>query len=360
MKMKNRIILGAGQCGMKLAFEYFTKFQNKKNELLALSTSTEDSVGIPKTNLVQIATEGSGKKFSTGSNIWAENYGKLLNELEDINESDIIYFVSSGGGSGSSSISLVTDILLSLEKGNRVFLIMVLPFSYEVLPFKANTLRAISSLQENRSDNRISIMLFDNEKLSKIYFNIEKTSDGVIVNTTDLERINEHIVSSTSLVIDLINEYHNPTKFSPFTIDEIEHESVIFSNGFIGVDAKVYNGNKVSVKFDYGNISTAKNVIIAKAIRTRESDYLIKSGAGNFLEKVKKISRKAKNARIMYGVIRTDKIEDGTYIVIANNLSIDKYVNKVKSKVGENIEGFLTKEQREKILTSKERNLFDI
>lgn len=355
MKTRSRIILGVGQCGMKLAFEYFTKYQNKKNELLALSTSAEDSVGIPKTNLVQIATEGSGKKFSTGSNIWAENYGKLLNELEDITESDIIYFVSSGGGSGSSSISLVADILLSPEKENRIFLIMVLPFSYEVLPFKANTLRAISSLQESRSDNRISIMLFNNEKLSKIYFKIE---NGIEI--TDLERINKHIISSTSLVIDLINEYHNPAKFSPFTIDEIEHESVIFSNGFIGVDAKVYNGNEASVKFDYGAISTAKNVIIAKAIRTRESDYLVKAGAGGFLEKVKKISRKAKNARIMYGVIRTDKIEDGTYIIIANNLSIDKYINKVKNKVGGNIEGFLTKEQREKVLSSKERNLFDI
>jgi len=62
----------------------------------------------------------------------------------------------------------------------------------------------------------------------------------------------------------------------------------------------------------------------------------------------------------MYGIVRTDKIDDGTYIIIANNLDIAKYINKVKEKVGTNVEGFLAKESKEKVLTTREKNLFDI
>ena len=358
--MAKRMILGAGQCGMKLAHEYYTRFSDRSNELVALSTSTEDSVGVPKSSLVQIAEEGSGKKFSTGTNIWQENFGKLLREFNDVEDTDVIYFTSAGGGSGSSSVRHIADIVLEQGKENRIFLVMVLPFGYETLPFKPNTLRSISALQDGGYTEKMSILLFDNDRLSKQYFDVEKIDIDTTINTTNLEKINEHIVTSTSLVLDLINVYHDPSKFSPFTIDEIEHESVIFSNGFIGVDSKVLNGKSVSVKFDYGTIASAKNVIIAKTVRLGESDYILRNNAGNFLEKVKRISRRAKNARIMYGIVRTDKIDDGTYIIIANNLDIAKYINKVKEKVGTNVEGFLAKESKEKVLTTREKNLFDI
>lgn len=358
--MRKRIILGAGQCGMKLAYEYYTKFPNGNNELLALSTSTEDSVGIPRNNLVQIATEGSGKKFSTGSNIWESSLDRLQKEFEDIEDTDIIYFVSAGGGSGSSSVNYIPELLLDDEANNRIFLVMVLPFGYEKLPFKPNTLRSIAAMHESGYAEKMSILLFDNDKLSKQYYDVEKVDVETTINTTNMEKINNHIVTSTSMVVDLINVYHDPNKFSPFTIDEIEHESVIFSNGFIGVDSRIFEGKSVNVKFDYGNINSAKNVIIAKSVGLGESDYIVNSNTGNFLEKVKKISNRAKNARIMYGIIRTDKIQSGTYIIIANNLDISKYINKIKEKTGESIEGYLSKESVGKLLTNREKNIFDI
>lgn len=357
---RRRMILGAGQCGMKLAHDYYIKFSDKSNELVALSTSSEDSINIPRMSILQVATEGSGKRFTTGNNIWQKNANKLLREFGDVEDTDVIYFTSTGGGSGSSSVRHVANILLEPNKGNRIFLIMVLPFRYETLPFKPNTLRSISTLQDGGYTERMSILLFDNDRLSKQYFDVEKIDYDTIINTTNLEKINDHIVNSTSLILDLINVYHNPSKFSPFTIDEVEHESVIFSNGFIGIDSKIFDGKSISVKFDYGKISSAKNVIIAKSVRLGESDYTLKNNAGSFLEKVKRISRRAKNARIMYGIVRTDKIDNGTYIIIANNLDVDKYITKVKEKVEVNVEGFLAKESREKVLSTKEKNLFDI
>jgi len=348
--VRKRIILGAGQCGMKLAHSYFLAFPRPNQELIGLSTSTEDSVGIPKSSLVQIAVEGSGKKFSTGTDIWLNNFEKISYELSDITDSDIVYFSSTGGGSGSSSVRYISDIILTEQKNNRVFLILVLPFAYENLPFKPNTLRCISAVQDTGYADKMSIMLFDNSRLAKIYFD----------DATNLEKINQHIINHTSLILDLINVYHDPTKFSPFTIDEIEHESVIFSKGFIGIDTRVYGDTVTPVKFDYGKLQDAKNIIIAKVVKLRDSDYLIRNNSGIFLERVKSISRKAKNARIMYGIVRTDKIADATYIIIANNLDINNYIGKVRGNVERNVESFLAKDQREKILTTKEKNLFDI
>lgn len=356
--MKKKIILGAGQCGMKLAHDYYHSFADSSDKFVALSTSTEDSVSVPKKNLVQVAVEGSGKKFSNGNAIWFENQKLIENVFDEVYDSDVIYFTSAGGGSGSSSISHVSEILLN--RGNRIFLIMVMPFGYENLPFKPNTLSSISSLQSNGLIDRISILLFDNEKLSKQYFDVEKIDYETSLNTTNLEKINEHIVNSTSLILNLINTYHDPSKFSPFTIDEIEHESVIFSKGFIGIDTRIYTEESAQVKFNYGKLSDAKNVIIAKSISLSESDYIIKQNAGNFLDKVKKISKRAKNARVMYGIVRSDRVENGTYIIIANNLNITKYIEKTKNKIGINVEEFLKKDHRDKLLTKSESKLFDI
>jgi len=359
--MKKRIILGAGQCGMKLAHLYFKTFQKKDSELVALSTSTEDSVGIPKASLIQVATEGSGKKFSNGTLIWENNFSSLLRGIEGIKDSDIVYFASAGGGSGSSSIKYVIDILMEASKNNRVFLIMVLPFKYEQLPFKPNALQSINALQTLGYSSRISVMLFSNDHLSTIY--TESKREGAnTVNSINLEKINEHIISSVSLVLDLISEYHDQKRFSPFTIDELEHESVIFSNGFIGVESIEFSGDAESteIKFEYGKLSDAKNVIIAKAVDPRESDYIVNQSIGSFIEKIQTVSKRAKNARIMYGIIRTDKINNGTYIIIANNLDVTKYMDKIKNRIKNNVKDFLKEDSTDKILTNREQHIFDI
>jgi hypothetical protein len=348
---RERIIVGAGQCGMKLGYKYLLEIKYER-DFIALSTSTEDSVGIPKEYVKQIAVEGSGKKFSVGSQIWEENTEEMAEAL-DFYDKDVIYFASAAGGSGSSSVRHACDLLL--EQGNRVFLVLVLPFKYEILPFKPNAIQTISNLLDGRYADNVSIMMFDNDKLSKQYNTVENE-----VTLTDLEKMNHHIVSSTSIVIDLVSRYHHPEMFSPFTIDELEHDSVVFSGGFIAYDIKRFEESPGNVKFEYGKLKEAKNVVIAKAVSLKESDYSLENGQGPFLNVVKKISSRAKNARVMYGIIRTDKIDNGSYIIIANNMDITNYITKLKEKVEGNVEGYLGREAREKMLTRGESKKFDI
>lgn len=354
---EKRVILGAGQCGMKLANRFFRVYKSSEG-LISLSTSIEDSVGIPKTGLVQVSKEGSGKKFSRGASIWEDNKKELEDQLKKVKNSDVIYFSSAGGGSGSSSIKYVSDILL--KNNNRVFLVLVLPFDYENLPYKPNALQSLSKLQDEGYTKKISVLVFDNDKLGKQYFDIEYSEDGKEIKRPNLESINDYIIDTTSIVVDLVEKYHIKDKYSPFSIDALEHESVIFSNGVLGVDFKKYEDGPTNVKFDYGKIKDCKNIVVAKAVDTHVSDYQVDQSTTLFMDIVRKISRKAKNSRVISGIIRTNKIEDGTYIIIGNNLDISKYIEKTKNKVGTSIEGYRKVEQREKVLEENEYEMYDV
>lgn len=355
--MNNRLIIGAGQCGMKLAHKFYSDFCEKSStDLVAFSTSTEDSVGIPARHLVQVSKEGSGKKYTRGSDIWKSSTDSIERALRPHKNAEAIYFVSAGGGSGSSSVPFILDELV--RRNNKVVLVMVLPFGYETLPFKPNALQSLNTLQLSNFLDKVSVLLFDNDRLAKQYVEVEDLGNERTATYANIDMINTHITRTTSFLLDMIRKYHDPNKTSPFTIDELEHESVIFSNGYIGVDVR--KENPASVKFDYGKISDAKNVIVAKVASPRTTDYLIQQSTGSFLDVVKRVSRKAKNARMMYGIIRTDKIQDGTYIIIGNNLDVSKYTSKIKAKVGENIERFRQKDVREDVLSDNEAQMFDI
>jgi hypothetical protein len=354
---EKRIILGVGQCGMKLANKFFHTYKGSEG-LINLSTSIEDSVGIPTTGLVQVSKSGSGKKFSRGLSIWKENNDELEKQLRKVKNSDVIYFSSAGGGSGSSSIKYVSDVLL--KNNNRVFLVLVLPFDHENLPYKPNALQSLSKLQDEGYTSKISVLIFDNDKLGKQYYDTEYSEDGKEIKRPNLESINNHIISITDIVIDMVEKYHIKDKYSPFSIDALEHESVIFSNGILGVDFKKYDNGPTNVKFDYGKLKDCKNVIIARAVNLHTSDYHIDQSTTMFIDIVKKISRKSKNARIISGIIRTNQIDDGTYIIIGNNLDISKYIERTKNKIGTSIEGYKHTDEKVKVLDEKEHETYDI
>jgi cell division GTPase FtsZ len=359
---ENLTIIGAGQCGMKLANDYYyrlCKRNRHKINFIALSTSSEDSVGILKQHIIQIDTSGSGKKYTSGSHIWNSNIDVLKRKLENVRENDVVYFTSAGGGSGSSSIKYVTDILL--RNKNRIFLALILPFRYENLPFKPNAIQTISTLSDDNILDKISVMLFDNDKLSKSFADVEYSKDqDKEITFTNLENINEYIVNTVDTVMNLTIDFHDDSKFSPFTIDQLEHDSVIFSKGLLAFGSGKLDGEEANIKFNYGKIKQAKNLVIAKVIGLSTSDYLIQQNVGQFLNNIKKISGRAKNARVMYGVIRTNKLDDGLYIVIANNMNIDQYITKLKEKISERIEVFKTEDERAQVLNEEESEIYDV
>lgn len=306
------ITIGCGNTGMLLA----TMFDKKP---MLFSTAKEDSINFnSKYNVQVFSKEGASKRFKVGAEIWSNNIDKVKEILKPIKNEKVIIFSSLGGGSGSSSLFTFSSVLL--ENNNRIIIVAVMPYKKEVNPPLANSIQALNSLLPIISE--ISVMIFNNEKLKKIY-------------DDDWEKINLYIIKRVDYIVNLLNKY-NEDLFSPLTLDQSELESVIFGGGFLDFsDSFLEEG---SPKFEYGTLDkTTKNCLIAMYVDNSIPNSRLDKYHTVFTEVVNKISGKVSNARLIPGILRAkidhsnsiEDIKDRAYITIASGLNIDKYLSKI-------------------------------
>jgi len=339
------ITVGSGNCGMKLA----TLFED--NPIL-ISTARQDSENFKNYNVKTFTDEGCGKKYGTGVKLWNKNNDKLEEILGNIQNEQVIVFSSMGGGSGSSSLQFISKILIEL--GNKVLVIGVLPFKKEVVPPLANAVQSVNSLMPYI--NNISVMLFDNQSLLKEYEN-------------NWEDVNNAIIRKVNYAINLIDKY-SVDGYSPLTIDQSELESVVFGGGFIDVSDTFLE--EKPPKFQYGKLDKeTKNLLIAMFVDEREKDEDLEKYHTKLTEVQRKYAGRAKNARVVPGIIRgkviqskaEEKITDRAYITIASGLSIDRYATKMEKLRDQAIEkatNFSNKIKGRKVVSNKETKILDI
>jgi len=307
------IVIGTGNTGCVLA----TMFD--KNPLL-FSTAKEDTNNFNSKFKINIISDmGASKRYSVGVNIWNTNIDKVKRILSSIKDEKVIIFSSLGGGSGSSSLFPFSSILI--ENNCKVLIFAVLPHKKEINPPLSNAVQALNSLMPIIS--KVSVMLFDNEKLLKIYEN-------------DWAAINKYIIKRTDYVINLVRKY-NDRAFSPLTIDQSELDSVIFGGGFLDFSDTFIE--EKSAKFEYGALDkTTKNCLIAMYVDSSISDKKMDGYHEIFTTSLNKISGRILNARLIPGILRArvnhsnsenPKILDRAYIIIASGLNIDRYLEKI-------------------------------
>jgi cell division GTPase FtsZ len=306
-----KTVIGVGQTGTRLAALY----AQKGDALLTFNTDVRDSGGIRLGTDRIITNGGAGQNYSRGLKIWAEGREKLERYLEPIIDKDVIYFVAAGGGSGSSSVVAFLNILM--RQKNRILLIATLPFIKESIPATANATRLLSRLAE--FSNNMSVFIISNDELSKE------------LDDSSLDGINKEIVDSTRLLTDLIN-YHEDRHFTPFAIDEADHRSIVYSGGFINYsidDLDGENGNGPHLpKFSYGNPREASNILVTRFLDTRMNNEQSMAEGDKLMSIVTKVGG-IKGARIIYGVVRSNKVLP-KYLTIASGLKIDKIFAKLK------------------------------
>lgn len=342
------ITIGAGQTGMKLALMF-----NKDPVLI--STALQDTQNFSgQHKVISVSEDGASKRFRTGEEIWERNEGRLRAELENIVEQDVIMFSSLGGGSGSSSLLPVSKILL--EQGCRILIAGVVPFKKEVNPPLANSVQAINSLME--IIDKVSVILFDNEKLIKQF-------DG------EWADINEHIVQQVDYIVNLLSKY-TTQGYSPVTLDQSELESVVFGGGFVDISSDFVE-EKVP-KFEYGKLDkSTKNCLIAMFVDKNIRDTDAVDEYQNILtDVIRKYGTKVSNARMIPGILRAninftnaedETITDRCYITIASGLSVDRYMTKVEKLRDDAIkkaQAFAERQKSEKVIGKKEGKILDI
>jgi hypothetical protein len=337
--------LGTGNTGMVLATEF-------SEDALLFSTARQDTINFVGYDVFSFSSEGASKRFKIGQKIWEDNEEKLREVLSNIKNEKIILFSSLGGGSGSSSLCSISKILL--ENNNRIFIIGILPYKSEVNPPLSNSIQAINSLIP--IINKVSIILFDNEKLKKQF-------------DSDWTKINHHIVKVTDYIVNLLKKY-SIDKYSPLTLDQSELESVIFGGGFVDFsDTFLEEGNP---KFEYGTLDkTTKNCLVAMFVDKNKKDDEMDLYHKIFTEVTDRVSRKCKNARFIPGILRgslnktnsENNINDRAYVSIVSGLNVEKYIkklSKIRDSAVEKALAYSEQEKVNKILDSKDTRILDI
>lgn len=340
------ITIGVGNTGCKLA----SSFDDKA---ILFSTAHQDTVNFSGSYKINVFSEdGCGKKYSTGLSLWRKKRDDLSKILKEFVDEKIVIFSSLGGGSGSSSLGILSEILLGK---NNVLICGVLPYKKELNPPLANAVQSINGLVEMIND--VSVMLFDNEKLLKHFEN-------------DWNKVNSHIVKRVSYVTGLLDSY-SIDEYSPVTIDQSELESVVFGGGFIDVSDNFLE--ETLPKFDYGKIDKdTKNLMVAMfadlSLDKKEVDNLQKT----LTEVTNKFATKARNARLVPGILRgrvehtrakDPNIKNRAYITIASGLSVDSYlsqIEKIRDDAIERAQNYASRSKVGNVISKKETNILDI
>ena len=341
------IVIGSGNTGGKLA----SKLDSRA---LIFSTAHEDTNNFPHSNVVVISNEGASKRFHKGAKIWKENFETVRASLENVKNDKVVIFSSLGGGSGSSSLVPLSKVLL--ENNNKVLIVGIIPYSKENNPPLANAVNCINSIMPLIS--KISVLLFDNQKLIKKFSN-------------DWSQINHYIVKRLDYILNILRKY-NTDNYSPMTLDQSELDSVVFGGGFVDLSDSFLE--EKLPKFEYGKLDKdTKNCLVAMFIDNKIQEHeKLDEYQGTLTQVVSKLSGRAKNARMIPGILRASlnftnaeevEAEDRVYITIASGLSIDRYMKKIQKLRDSAIEKanhFSEKIEGSKILDSKESKMLDI
>lgn len=340
-------VLGIGNTGARLALMF-------DNNALLFSTAEQDTNNIIEGNKVYIfSKEGASKRFRNGIKIWEENEEKLKEALINIKNEKVILFSSLGGGSGSSSLKPISSILI--ENNCKVLIIGILPFIKENNPPLANAVQSINNILPLIND--ISIMIFDNNNLIKMY-------EG------DWIEINDHIIRQVDYIVNLLRKY-NTDAYSPMTLDQSELDSVIFGGGFLDISDTFIE--EKTPKFEYGSLSRdTKNFMICmfvdEKIKLREE---VNEYQKILTNTINKYSGRVPNARMIPGILRAkvnrsnaeEEVDDRCYLTIASGLSIEKYLKKIeklRDKAIEKAEAFSERVKAAKVIDRKESKILDI
>lgn len=341
-------VIGTGNTGSVLASMFDI------NAIL-FSTAEQDTNNFSKEmNVISFSMSGASKRFMTGVDIWKENFDKLSDSLSSIRNDKVIIFSALGGGSGSSSLQPISKILVN--NGCKVLIIGVLPFKKENNPPLANAVQCVNSLLP--LIDKVSLMIFDNEKLIKEF-------------DSNWRNLNLYIVKRVDYIINLLRKY-NSESYSPVTLDQSELDSVIFGGGFVDFSDSFIEDELP--KFEYGILDKeTKNCLMAMVVddsieNTKEIDKY-----HTYLTNVmNKYGSRIPNSRLIPGIIRAKvkktnssnpSITDRCYFTIASGLSIDKYmkkIEKIRDKAIEKAMAFSSREKTGKILDNKSNKILDI
>lgn len=211
-------VVGLGNAGSQVAALAHEKLGV---EVLVINSSEKDLQTIPSNipNLLIGDTKGAGKERAAAQKFLKESIMGIIKDEEasKIFNQEVLFIVSStGGGTGSGTSILLSNIVEEVYPNTKIIIVGILPTLKEALSTQLNSIAYMQELYQTLDG--ATYMLYDNDKLSKL------------PSTTMMQKINESIVND----IDVIRgTYQMPTRYS--SIDEKDMGNIISTHGRIAI-----------------------------------------------------------------------------------------------------------------------------
>lgn len=210
--MQKVAIIGAGNAGGQTADQ---AKREKGIDGIAVNTSSDDMTTIKNISTITIGDEkGAGKDRSIAKQFLKEGVKRMLesNTLLDIINANNVIFIpgSTGGGSGSAIVPVLTHILSGYFPTKKFIPIGILPALKESVAAQQNTIDYMKELKSIAP----TYMIYDNEKRS------HKTRSEMF------HEVNHEIITDISIIR---GDYQITTPYT--SIDERDSSKIIETPG---------------------------------------------------------------------------------------------------------------------------------
>ena len=188
-------VIGVGQAGSRIA----EVFHTSGYDVGVINTSAQDLefIGVSPNQklLLEGSLGGTGKDLDLGREIFLENVGEISSFVDNIVDGNhMVYLaVSGGGGTGSSSVDTMVQMLFNT--GMPVGVIYVLPKATEDAKSKRNSIETLSRLAKMTAENMVSsLVVVDNARIEQIYANLSQSKFWETANSAIVEPL--HVFNS--------------------------------------------------------------------------------------------------------------------------------------------------------------------
>lgn len=292
-------VVGVGQCGSKLAEEFY----NRGYDVVAINTAMQDlkHIAIPESKklFLDYALGGAGKDLDTGRAA-AETYqDQILDHLKNNFEKNEILMLCVSGGGGSGSGSAETMVSLMSQLGKPLSVLFVLPMTSEDSLSKHNAIQTLARLAKLASSDTInSLFVVDNAKIELMFPGLSMAQFWKTANTSIVEPI--HLFNKLSA---------NPSAHT--SLDPMD-----FSRVFVGTgDCALYGMIEVENYLDDAAIAEAMVTSIDSGLLSSDFNLSQTRSAGVIITGSKKALDEVPAANIEYSFAMVSKIcNEGTRV----------------------------------------------
>jgi tubulin-like protein CetZ len=292
-------VVGVGQCGSKIAEEFFGLGYN----VVAINTAIQDlkTINIPEKQklFLDYALGGAAKDLSTGCAAAQEFSDAILQMLKENFEDCNVLLLAISGGGGTGSGAAETMVTLMSQLGKPISVLYVLPLSSEDALAKHNAVHTLSKLaQLSKNDVINSLIVADNSR-------IELNNPGLPMSTF-WKVANKSIVEPLHLFNKLSANASEYTSLDPMD----------FSRIFIGTgDCALYGCIEVNQYMEDSAIAEAMITNLENGLLCADFDLTQTRSAGIIITGSKEVLSKVPATNLEYGFAMVSKVcNEGTRI----------------------------------------------